>query len=71
MSGHKQTDLIDAASYDLLDMSPLETTFHESSEPDDVLLPPPDGGYGWVIVGSCFILNAFTWGVTAVSALGS
>lgn len=28
---------------------------------------PPDGGYGWVIVISCFTLNAFTWGVTAVS----
>ncbi|KAK2591268.1 hypothetical protein QQS21_011049 [Conoideocrella luteorostrata] len=26
---------------------------------------PPDGGYGWIIVGSCFTLNAFTWGVTA------
>jgi hypothetical protein len=28
---------------------------------------PPDGGYGWLIVGSCFTLNCFTWGVTAVS----
>ncbi|KAL7915162.1 MFS transporter, MCP family, solute carrier family 16, member 6 [Trichoderma velutinum] len=27
--------------------------------------PPPDGGYGWVIVISCFTLNAFTWGVTS------
>lgn len=26
----------------------------------------PDGGYGWVVVGSCFTLNAFTWGVTSV-----
>lgn len=29
--------------------------------------PPPDGGYGWVVVGSCFTLNCFSWGVTAVS----
>ncbi|KAF1991956.1 major facilitator superfamily protein [Aulographum hederae CBS 113979] len=26
---------------------------------------PPDGGYGWAVVASCFTLNAFTWGVTA------
>ncbi|PCD20263.1 hypothetical protein AU210_016675 [Fusarium oxysporum f. sp. radicis-cucumerinum] len=46
-------------------MSRSETTFHESSQPEDNLLPTPDGGYGWVIVGSCFILNGLTWGVTA------
>ena len=28
---------------------------------------PPDGGYGWAVVASCFTLNGFTWGVTAVS----
>ena len=28
----------------------------------------PDGGYGWVIVASCFTLNGFTWGVTSVNA---
>ncbi|KAH7230642.1 major facilitator superfamily domain-containing protein [Fusarium redolens] len=42
-------------------MSRSETTFHESSQPEDDLLPTPDG----VIVGSCFILNGLTWGVTA------
>ena len=28
--------------------------------------PPPDGGYGWVCVASVFIINGFTWGLTAV-----
>lgn len=27
---------------------------------------PPDGGYGWLCVGSCFAVNCFTWGVVAV-----
>ncbi|KAG7007747.1 hypothetical protein G7Y79_00008g023850 [Physcia stellaris] len=27
-------------------------------------LAPPDGGYGWVCVGACFIINAFSWGLT-------
>ncbi|KAG4259825.1 major facilitator superfamily transporter [Fusarium proliferatum] len=46
-------------------MSRSEATFHESSHPEDHTLPTPDGGYGWVIVGSCFILNALTWGVAS------
>ena len=29
--------------------------------------PPPDGGYGWVCVLSCFLINAFSWGVVSVS----
>src|SRR5690606_27891912 len=37
----------------------------DSSESD--LAAPPDGGYGWVVVGCCAILNAFTWGINAVS----
>ncbi|RPA75383.1 major facilitator superfamily protein [Ascobolus immersus RN42] len=34
-----------------------------SSESD--LAAPPDGGYGWVVVGACATLNGFTWGVNA------
>lgn len=33
--------------------------------------PPPDGGYGWVCVLSCFLINAFSWGVVSVSYLPS
>lgn len=29
---------------------------------------PPDGGYGWVVVFSVFLINAFLWGVAAVSS---
>ena len=31
--------------------------------------PPPDGGYGWVCVASVFIINGFTWGVSAVRSI--
>lgn len=48
-------------------MSDLEIDIQERLEPEE-LRPavPHDGGYGWIIVASCFVLNAFTWGVTAV-----
>ncbi|KAI4255230.1 MAG: hypothetical protein LQ352_002674 [Teloschistes flavicans] len=29
---------------------------------------PPDGGYGWICVAACFMINGFTWGT--VSAYG-
>jgi hypothetical protein len=34
---------------------------------DDSSEPPPDDGYGWVVVSACFTINCFSWGVTAVS----
>ncbi|KZM18318.1 uncharacterized protein EKO05_0006803 [Ascochyta rabiei] len=27
--------------------------------------PPPDGGYGWVCVGACFLTNCSTWGTVS------
>jgi hypothetical protein len=27
---------------------------------------PPDGGYGWVIIGCNLTINCFTWGVISV-----
>jgi len=34
----------------------------EIQERDD---KPPDGGYGWVCIGACFVINGFTWGICA------
>ena len=43
----------------------------QSIETDDareaVQSPQPDGGYGWVCLLAYFCVNAFTWGVVAVS----
>lgn len=27
---------------------------------------PPDGGYGWICVAACFMINGFTWGTVSV-----
>lgn len=27
---------------------------------------PPNGGYGWVCVACCFLINAHTWGINSV-----
>ena len=36
----------------------------QESKPRDI---PPDGGYGWICVACCFLINAHTWGVNSVS----
>ncbi|KMP05131.1 hypothetical protein CIRG_04812 [Coccidioides immitis RMSCC 2394] len=35
----------------------------EDVGPQPDISPPPDGGYGWVIVAACFTLSWFTWGI--------
>ena len=37
------------------------------SAQDDRENAPPDGGYGWVCVVACFIVNFFTFGLVSVS----
>lgn len=40
----------------------------EELREEEAVAPPPDRGYGWVVVvGACFTINCFSWGVTAVS----
>ena len=43
-----------------------ETSVQIQTSIDSNSNPPPDGEYGWVQVGVAFIINAFTWGQTAV-----
>lgn len=38
-----------------------------SGRQDHTAASPIDGGYGWVCVAACFIINCFTWGIVAVS----
>lgn len=36
---------------------------------DDQEHAPPDGGYGWICVIACFIINCFTFGLVSVGSL--
>jgi MFS family permease len=49
------------------DASPILDPSIDSSDDvgDD---EPPDGGYGWVCVIVCFMINAHTWGINSVIA---
>jgi len=46
-----------------IDLGDPERTSEKSKTADDI---PPDGGYGWVCTGCCFLINAHTWGVNSV-----
>jgi hypothetical protein len=51
----------EAKEHHLDQLSTQQTHAHDPT-PD-----VPDGGYGWVCVGTCFSINAFTWGIISVS----
>ena len=58
-----------------LSKSELETSDIEAiqsqvfeNEAASTVPPPPDGGYGWVCVLACLLVNGFTWGVVSVSS---
>ena len=38
---------------------------HAASTEDQKVDVPPDGGYGWVCVACCFLINAHTWGINS------
>ena len=53
-------------------MSKFEGDIVTNNEADQIEeSTPPDGGYGWICVAACFIINGFTWGLVSVSCLGS
>ncbi|KAK3672634.1 hypothetical protein LTR78_007446 [Recurvomyces mirabilis] len=37
----------------------------DPSDNDELDATPPDGGYGWVCVAACFLINFSTWGAVA------
>lgn len=39
----------------------------EPAVPEERIDVIPDGGYGWVCVACCFLINAHTWGINSVS----
>jgi hypothetical protein len=43
----------------------LESSPRQDENLEDM---PPDGGYGWICVGACFLINCFTWGTVSVSS---
>ena len=59
-----------SASKSELDTSDIEATESQvlESEGETNIPPPPDGGYGWVCVLACSLVNGFTWGVVSVSS---
>lgn len=61
MSQEKPID----ASTDHPTVSRIESDAYIEDVVDTPSDGPPDGGYGWVCVLACFIINGFTWGIVA------
>ena len=40
------------------------TIQQQNSDAEDI---SPNGGYGWICVVACFMLNASAWGINSVS----
>lgn len=56
--------VIEASDIDIVDKP--DTRAANNDRAADVP-PPPDGGYGWVCVIACLLVNMFSWGVVSVS----
>jgi hypothetical protein len=57
-----QTQVLDDDSESTRQLSLEKLTTWESAEESNL----PDGGYGWVVVGCIFLINAHSWGMTSV-----
>ena len=57
-----QTQVLDVDSESTRQLSLEKFTTWESAEESNL----PDGGYGWVVVGCIFLINAHSWGMTRV-----
>ena len=44
-----------------------DTERQQITDEEDTIISSEEEEYKWVIVTSCFILNASTWGISAVS----
>jgi hypothetical protein len=63
--GHKDLNLSPPAESKIVIDLESDKVRSPDSKVEDV---PPDGGYGWVCVGCCALINAHTWGVNSVSS---
>jgi hypothetical protein len=51
------------------DRSNSETIESAPNQTQEQTWEPPNGGYGWVCVATCFFINAHTWGLNSVRSL--
>ncbi|KAH8598983.1 major facilitator superfamily domain-containing protein [Bisporella sp. PMI_857] len=57
-----QLERTNGSEKDVVLNGPEESSNGNVSKVEDV---PPNGGYGWVCVASCFIINFHTWGINS------